>query len=73
MKRKYRVASSAMVLKIVGSLSPALFDRVIKKMVDQKARKSEVSGFSAGSVPPGLDPRPPPRTIEEGDACVRDL
>jgi hypothetical protein len=30
MKRKYRVASSAMVLMITGSLSPSFFDRVMK-------------------------------------------
>ena len=45
-KRKYRVASSAIVLKIAEVLSPAFFDRITKKMVNVKAKKSEVSAFS---------------------------
>ena len=45
MNRKYRVASSAMVLKIVESLSPAFFDRMMKKMVNEKARKSKVFAY----------------------------
>ena len=39
-KRKYRVASSAIVLKTIEILNPALFDRAIKNRVNEKARKS---------------------------------
>ena len=38
--RKYRVASSAMVLRIVGTLSPRVPDFAAKKMIDSKARES---------------------------------
>ena len=41
MKRKYRVASSAIVLMISGSLRPALLDRIVKKIVNVKAKKSK--------------------------------
>ena len=47
-KRKYRVASSAIVLRIAEVLSPAFFDRITKRMVNVKAKKSEVSTFSGG-------------------------
>ena len=39
-KRKYRVASSAIVFNIAESLWPPFFDRDMKKMVNEKARKS---------------------------------
>lgn len=48
MKRKYRAASSAIVFKITEVLSPVFLDRVTKKMVNEKAKKSAVSTFSAG-------------------------
>ena len=73
MKRKYRAASSAIVFKITEVLSPVFLDRVTKKMVNEKAKKSAVSTFSAGSVPPGLDLSSLSRTVEERDARIRDF
>ena len=37
---KYRVASSAMVPRMPGALSPPAFDFVAKKRINEKARKS---------------------------------
>ena len=38
--RKYRVASSAMAFKIVGTLSPRASDVAAMKMIKENARKS---------------------------------
>ena len=49
--KKYRVASSAIVLKIVGIWSPGVFVRLAKTMVNAKARKSEIYIFRQGQHP----------------------
>ena len=71
--RKYRVASSAMVPKIVGILSPGVVHRVAKKIVSENASRSGVSIVPAGSVPYGLSSWEKSRTIEKGDARICNL
>lgn len=44
MSRKYRVASSATVSKIVGTLSAAVLVLFAKKIIDKKAKESCVHG-----------------------------
>lgn len=46
--KKYRVASSAMVFKILGILSPDAFDRAATKMVNENARRSMRTRFRRG-------------------------
>jgi hypothetical protein len=53
--KKYRVASSAMIFKMVGIWSPDVFDRLAKTMVKENASRSEVYAFMAMSAPYGLD------------------
>jgi hypothetical protein len=45
MTKKYRVPSSAMVLKITGILDPRVFDWDAKKIVNENARKSSSHVF----------------------------
>ena len=45
MTKKYRVPSSAMVLKITGILDPRVFDWVAKNIVNENARKSSSHAF----------------------------
>ena len=73
-KKKYRVASSAMVLKRVEIPNPAFFDRTTKNRVNVKAKMSELFASSARSAQVDLsDPGSPARTKEEGDAYVGTL
>ena len=53
--RKYHVASSAILSKIVGTLSPGTFAFLAEKMISEKARESDVYALSAASALPGLD------------------
>lgn len=52
--RKYRVASSAMLLKIVGILVPCPSAFTAKKTITENARKSDSNILCAGSVPSDL-------------------
>lgn len=54
-KRKYNVASSAIVLKTFEILSPAFFDRATKYMVNEKARESVALMSSPGSTQVGSE------------------
>jgi hypothetical protein len=71
--RKYRVASSAMVLKTIGILSPHASDFIARTTITENARRSDPCAFSAESVFSNLNSRRFPRTIEEGDADSRDF
>ena len=74
MNKKYRVASSAMVLRRTETPNPAFFDRTTKNRVSVKAKKSELFALLAGSVRVGLSsPGSPSRTKEEGDTYVHTL
>ena len=44
-RRKYRVASSAIVLKIVGILNPCFSDLAARKTIKRNARESDYSYF----------------------------
>ena len=55
--RKYHVASSAMLSKIVGALSPSTLDLLAEKIINEKARESDVQTLSAASVAPSPDSR----------------
>jgi hypothetical protein len=50
MTRKYRVTSSAMVPKMLGTLSPGVFDLTAKKMINENARKYSVHVLPDRSV-----------------------
>lgn len=50
MTRKYRVASSAMILKITGTLDPRFFCCIAKKIVNMNTRKSAEHVFAAVST-----------------------
>jgi hypothetical protein len=71
--RKYHVASSAMLSKIVGTLSPGTLDFLAEKIINENARESDVYISSAASALPGPDPRRLRHTVEEGYACICDL
>lgn len=76
MKKKYLVASSAMVLKRIETPSPAFFDRAMKNRVNEKLQKSEVSirGIGKWSARDSSSHSGPlPRTKDEGGAYIHNL
>ena len=48
--RKYHVASSAMVPRMLGNLNFSVFDLIAKKMINENARKSGVHISPDGPV-----------------------
>ena len=50
MTRKYRVASSAIILKITGTLDPRVFGCTAKKIVNMNTRKSAEHVLAAVST-----------------------
>ena len=70
--RKYSVASSAMVFKIDGILSPCTSDLMAKKTINKNARRSGSFTFLR-SQRPKFRFRRYPLTVEEGDADSRNL
>ena len=53
MTRKYRVASSAIVPKILGALKPGIFDFLAKKRINENASESDFGVVSGRLAPPG--------------------
>lgn len=74
MTRKYRVASLAIMSRRFGILNPGTLDLITRRTIKANARRSGVSVFS-GRVSAAMSVylRLFQRTIQEGDARIRDI